>query len=148
MESAVAWVTGPVDAYALNHHGTDDSANAFFLSVLQPRIHILSTYASSQPSPGVMRRMLSERNYPGPRDIFMTNSDWPGRREHMVKLFGEGETAWLVPQIAKVAANLGHILLRVDNGGARYHVITIDDRVPDGNVLSVHGPYASRGAAE
>lgn len=145
MESAVAWVTGPVDAYALNHHGTDDSANAFFLSVLQPRIHILSTYASSQPSPGVMRRMLSERIYPGPRDIFMTNSGWPGRREHMVKLFGEAETVWLLEQINGMAGRQGHVLLRVEPGGARYRVIVIDDAVAEGNVKSVHGPYNSRG---
>lgn len=144
MESAVAWVTGPVDAYALNHHGTDDSANAFFLSVLRPRVHILSTYASSQPSPGVMRRMTSQKIYPGPRDIFMTNSDWPGRREHMVKLFGETETGWLLDQIHQTAARQGHVLLRVEPGGARYRVIVIDDAVEHGNVLSVHGPYESR----
>ena len=141
MESAVAWVTGPVDAYALNHHGTDDSANAFFLSILRPRIHILSTYASSQPSPGVMRRMLSEKIYPGPRDIFMTNSDWPGRREHMVKLFGEAETVWVWDQITKTASRQGHVLLRVEPDGGRYRVIVIDDSRNDGNVTSVHGPY-------
>ena len=146
MESAVAWVTGPVDAYALNHHGTNDSANAFFLSVLRPRIHILSTYASSQPSPDVMRRMLSEKNYPGPRDIFMTNSDWPGRRGIMLKLFGETETAWLWDQIQKTAARQGHVLLRVEPGGGRYRMIVIDDSRHDGKVLSVHGPYESRGA--
>jgi beta-lactamase superfamily II metal-dependent hydrolase len=147
MESAVAWVTGPVDAYALNHHGTNDSANAYFLSVLQPRIHILSTYASSQPSPGVMRRMTSERIYPGPRDIFITNSHWQGRREHMVKLFGEAETVWLLEQIDRTAANQGHVLVRVEPGGARYQVIVIDDRDDSGNVRSVHGPYDGRGAA-
>lgn len=146
MESAVAWVTGPVDAYALNHHGTDDSANAFFLSVLQPRVHILSTYASSQPSPNVMRRMLSEKIYPGPRDIFMTNSEWPGRREIMTKLFGAADATWVWEQILKVKARQGHVLLRVDSGGARYRVIVIDDSRDDGDVLSVHGPYESRGA--
>lgn len=146
MESAVAWATGPVDAYALNHHGTDDSANAFFLSVLQPRIHILSTYASSQPSPGVMRRMLSERIYPGPRDIFMTNSGWPGRREIMVRLFGEADTVWLLEQIGRTAARQGHVLLRVEAGGERYRVVVLDDSTASGNVLSVHGPYQSRGS--
>jgi beta-lactamase superfamily II metal-dependent hydrolase len=145
MESAVAWVTGPVDAYALNHHGTNDSANAFFLSVLQPRIHILSTYASSQPSPDVMRRMLSEKIYPGPRDIFMTNSDWAGRREIMAKLFGQADATWVWEQITKVAARQGHVLLRVEPGGGRFRVIVIDDSKHDGNVTSVHGPYESRG---
>jgi hypothetical protein len=114
--------------------------------VLQPRIHILSVYAASQPSPGVMRRMTSERIYPGPRDIFMTNSGWPGRREHMVKLFGETETVWLLDQIGKIAARQGHVLLRVEPGGARYRVVVIDDSNESGNVTSVHGPYVSRGA--
>lgn len=148
MESAVAWVTGPVDVHALNHHGTQDAANAFFLSVLQPRVHILSTYAASQPSPDVIRRMLSERIYPGPRDIFMTNSEWPGRRTHLVKLFGEAETVWLLEKIAQTTARRGHVLVRVDSGGAAYRVIVLDDSRPDGNVLSVHGPYAARGVAK
>ncbi len=148
MESAVAWVTGPVDVHALNHHGTPDAANAFFLSVLQPRIHILSTYASSQPGPEVMRRMLSERIYPGPREIFLTNGLWPGRREHMVKLYGETETVWLLERLAKTAATQGHVVVRVDPGGDRYQVIVIDDANETGNVLSVHGPYPSRGASK
>jgi hypothetical protein len=145
MESAVAWVTGPVDVHALNHHGTQDAANAFFLSVLQPRIHILSTYASSQPGPEVMRRMLSERIYPGPRDIFMTNGLWPGRREHMVKLFGESETVWLLERMARTASRQGHVVVRVAPGGDLYQVIVVDDANETGNVLSVHGPYPSRG---
>ena len=148
MESAVAWVTGPVDVHALNHHGTQDAVNAFFLSVLRPRVHILSTYASSQPSPDVMRRMLSERIYPGPRDIFMTNSEWPGRREHMVKLFGEPETVWLQEKIAQVAARQGHVIVRVEPGGARYRIFVLDDGVATGRVRSVHGPYAARGTSE
>ncbi|MSU49868.1 MAG: hypothetical protein EXS37_12420 [Opitutus sp.] len=147
MESAVAWVTGPVDVHALNHHGTPDGANAFFLSVLQPRIHILSTYASSQPGPEVMRRLLSERIYPGPRDIFMTNTHWPCRREHMVKLYGEKETAWLLERFGEIAGTQGHAIVRVERGGARYRVVVVDDSTADGKVRSVHGPYESRGTA-
>lgn len=148
MESAVAWVTGPVDVHDLNHHGTPDGANVFFLSVLQPRIHILSTYASSQPGPDLLRRLLSEKIYPGPRKVFMTNTHWPGRREHMVKLYGEKETAWLIEQFGKIAGTQGHVLVRVEPGGARYRVIVIDDTKVDGAVLSVHGPYVARGAAK
>jgi hypothetical protein len=148
MESAVAWVTGPVDAYALNHHGVDDATNAFFLSVLQPRIHILSVYATSQPGPGVMRRMLAESIYPGPRDIFMTNGMWEGRRPNMVRRSGEEETAWLVERINEAASSQGHVVVRVEPGGESYQVIVVDDRhAPPGPVLSVHGPYRSRKAS-
>lgn len=146
LESAVAWVTGPVDVHALNHHGTPDAVNAFFLSVLQPRIHVVSVYAASQPGPEVMRRMLSERIYPGPRDIFLTNAEWPGRHEHLLKLYGEADTAWLWARLQEAASRQGHILVRVQPGGAQYHVIVLDDRSESANVLSVHGPYLSRGA--
>jgi hypothetical protein len=145
MESAVAWATGPVDVHAVNHHGTPDAANAYFLSILKPRIHIMSIYASSQPGPEVLRRLQSDLVYPGPRDVFMTNWLWPGRREHMTTLYGEADAAWLVEQIDRIAANQGHILVRVDPGGGSYRVIVIDDSREDGAVLSVHGPYQSRG---
>lgn len=145
IESAVAWVTGPVDVHALNHHGFADSANAFFLSVLQPRIHILSVYAASHPGPDVMRRLLSEQVYPGPRDIFMTNGMWEGRSPHMVKLFGEAETAWLVERIGEAASVQGHVVVRVAPGGDTYRVIVLDDRAgSDSVVRSVHGPYEAR----
>jgi beta-lactamase superfamily II metal-dependent hydrolase len=144
MESAVAWVTGPVDVHDLNHHGTPDGANTFFLSVLRPRIHLLSTYAASQPGPDLLRRLLSERIYPGPRDVFMTNGMWPGRRANMVKLYGEAETDWLEGQFKEMAATQGHVVVRVDAGGGTYRVIVVDDSTPDGAVLSVHGPYQSR----
>ena len=148
MESAVAWVTGPVDVHALNHHGTPDAANAFFLSVLRPRIHIMSIYASSQPGPEVLRRLLSPRVYPGPREVFMTNWLWEGRREHMLKLYGEADTAWLVDQINRIAGNQGHVVVRVEPGGASYRVLVLDDSKEDGAVLSVHGPFQSRGAPD
>ncbi len=145
MESAVAWVCGPVDVALLNHHGSPtDVANAFFLSVLQPRIHVISVYAASQPGPDVLRRMLSERSYPGPRDIFATNWQWPGRREHMVKLFGETDTAWLVDRINHFTANQGHVLVRVEPGGNQYRIIIIDDQHEPGDVVSVHGPFTAR----
>jgi hypothetical protein len=147
MESAVAWVTGPVDVQTVNHHGTPDVANAFFLSVLRPRVYLMSTYASSQPGPDVLRRMLSDRVYPGPRDVFMTNWMWPGRRDHMVKLYGETDTAWLVEQLDRIASNQGHVLVRVEPGGARYRVLVLDDSREDGSVKSMHGPYESRRAA-
>jgi hypothetical protein len=145
MESAVAWVTGPVDVHALNHHGTPDAVNAFFLSVLSPRVSIASIYASSQPGPEVLRRLLSERVYPGARDVFLTNFLWEGRREHMVKLYGEKDTAWLIDEIGKLPSHQGHVLVRVDAGGGSYRVIVIDDSKEDGAVKSVHGPYPSRG---
>lgn len=145
MESAVAWVVGPVDVYALNHHGSPDSGNRFILSVLQPRVHIASVWAASHPGPDVMRRLVSPDTYPGPRDIFLTNGMWEGRRSEMVKRFGEEDVGWLADQIQAAASSQGHVVVRVAPGGADYTVAVIDDSTENGVVLSVHGPYRSRG---
>jgi hypothetical protein len=69
---------------------------------------------------------------------------WPGRREHMVKLYGEPETVWLIEQFGKMAGTQGHVVVRVDPGGGSYRVIVVDDRQPGGAVLSIHGPFQSR----
>jgi beta-lactamase superfamily II metal-dependent hydrolase len=143
LESALAWVVGPVDVHALNHHGFADAMNTFFLSVLQPRVHVLAVYASSHPGPEVMRRMLSPRIYPGPRDIFMTNGLWEGRRTNMVKLFGEENTAFLEGRMAAAAATQGHIVVRVAPGGDSYGVYVLDDGDESRHVRSIHGPYQS-----
>ena len=135
---------GRVEVHALNHHGTKDAANAFFLSVLQPRVHIASVYASNHPGPDVMRRMLSTQVYPGPRDIFLTNGIWPGRRMNMVALFGEKETAWLETQIGAVAGVQGHVVVRVAPGGATYEVYRLSDHDDRPVILSIHGTYHSR----
>jgi beta-lactamase superfamily II metal-dependent hydrolase len=148
MESALAWVVGPVDAHALNHHGSADAVNAFFLSVLRPRVHLVSVYAASQPGPDVMRRLLSERIYPGPRDVFLTNGVWEGRRPNMVTLFGEEETSWLIDRIEGAAASRGHMVVRVDPGGETYRVFVLEDGDETRTLLSVHGPYRARGWRE
>jgi hypothetical protein len=55
------------------------------------------------------------------------------------------DTIWLLEQIGRTAARQGHVLLRVEAGGERYRVVVLDDSTASGNVLSVHGPYQSRG---
>lgn len=145
MESALAWAAGPVDVHVLNHHGTEGSVNNFFLSVLQPRIHIASVYASSQPGPDLLRRLLSTENYPGPRDVFLTNGLWEGRFANMVTLFGEEQAKWLAAQIERgVTGVQGHVVVRVSDGGDRYHVYLLDDSSDRPVIRSIHGPYESR----
>jgi len=143
VESAVAWVVGPVDVHTLNHHGYEDAANAYYLSVLRPRIHIICAHASSHPGADVMRRLLSEQMYPGPRDVFLTNGMWEGRLPHMERLFGKEDTQWLAKAIDNAAASQGHVVVRVDPGGDRYHVIVLEDTDAKRYVKSVHGPYQS-----
>ena len=44
---------------------------------------------------------------------------------------------------SRVASDHGHVVVRVEPGGARYWVIVLDDTSESYKVRSVHGPYTS-----
>ena len=48
------------------------------------------------------------------------------------------------PMLDRLKSSQGHILIRVQPGGHRFHVIIIDDSNETMKVLAVHGPYQSR----
>ncbi len=144
MESPVAWVTGPVDVLVLNHHGGQDTTNAFFLSVLQPRVAIAQVWDSIQVTAQVLQRLRSEFIYPGPRDIFTTNGHWAGKTEHMIAFYGEEVGRRHVEDLQKITANQGHIVIRVAPGGSSYQTYVLDDSQESYRIRSVHGPYESR----
>jgi hypothetical protein len=131
IETPVAKAVGSVDVHDLNHHGFHDAANAFFLSTLRPRVHILSVYAPSHPGHRVLGRLLSPRLYPGARDIFATNL-----MEATRIVIGDGLNALKSAQ--------GHIVVRVDPGGSSYRVIILDDSAETYRITAVHGPYESK----
>jgi hypothetical protein len=145
IESAIAWATGPVDVSVLNHHGNPDSTTPFFVSVLQPRVCIAQVWDAQQVDPKVFARLNSPKLGPGPRDIFMTNGGWEGRNEHIVRVFGEAAGRKHIEDLKMVAAQQGHIVVRVAPGGASYHVIVLTDADESMRVRSVHGPYRSKG---
>lgn len=131
VESAVAGVVGPVEVHVLNHHGFHDAANAYFVSTLRPRVHILSTYAPSHPGHRVLGRLLSRRLYPGDRDVFATN-------------IMEATKIVIGDAINALKSQQGHILVRVAPGGDTFRVIVLDDSSESFKVVSVHGPYEAR----
>ncbi len=156
VEKAIAWVTGPVDVHVANHHGSQ--AHPFFLAALRPRVHIVEVWAVIQPRPHVFERLFDESIYPGPRDVFLTNGLWEGRAEHFLERHDErvadlidGYTVemgreYVEYYMPKTASSQGHVVVRVEPGGDRYHVAVLDDTAESFEVLSVHGPYTSRSA--
>jgi beta-lactamase superfamily II metal-dependent hydrolase len=143
MESAIAWLTGPVDVALLNHHGNSDSTGPFFVSVLQPRVCIAHVWDAQQVDPTVVGRLRSEKLGPGPRDIFMTNGGWEGRDEHIVRVFGEEAGRKHIEDLKNIVQQ-GHIVVRVGPGGDSYDVIVLTDADETMRVTSLHGPYRSR----
>jgi glyoxylase-like metal-dependent hydrolase (beta-lactamase superfamily II) len=144
MESAIAWVTGPVDVAVLDHHGNSDGSNAFFLSVLRPRVSIANVWAARQVDPETLARLRSERIYPGPRDIFATNGMWDGRADHIKQVFGESAGLQHLENLKSLAADQGHIVVRVAPGGMSYRVFVLVDSDETMRIKSIHGPYSSQ----
>jgi beta-lactamase superfamily II metal-dependent hydrolase len=144
MESAIAWVTGPVDVMMLNHHGNHDATSPFFISALQPRVCVAQVWDAQQVDPIVLGRLRSEMIAPGPRDIFMTNGEWEGRDEHVIRVFGDVVGRKHNEDLKTIASRQGHVVVRVAPGGATYNVIVLTDEDESLRIRSIHGPYSSR----
>lgn len=129
LETPVARVVGPVDVCVLNHHGWLDTTNLYFLQALRPRVVIIPAWHATHPDHGVLRRLLSTRIYPGPRDIFATTLLEAPRTifSYLGNPFQSTE---------------GHIVVRVAAGSANYSVIILDDRDERHYIQAIHGPYA------
>jgi len=129
-ETDVAHAIGPTDVHVVNHHGSLEEENPFWLASLRSRVMIVPGWLPTHSSPDVLKRMLSPRVYPGPRDIFVT-------------LFHDATKAATGPRATQVASDHGHIVVRVERGGARFWVLVLDDAAESYRVISVHGPYVS-----
>ena len=129
-ETDVARAIGATDVHVVNHHGSLEEENPFWLATLRSRVMIVPAWAATHPSPDVLKRMLSTRIYPEQRDVFVT-------------LFRDATKAATGSRAAQVASDHGHIVVRVEPGGARYWVLVLDDTKESYRVTSVHGPYVS-----
>lgn len=128
VETPAGLVTGPVDVCKANHHANFDTMGKTFLQALRPRVIIIQTWIAQQPDMSVLRRMLSESTYPGPRDIFTTNL-----REETKIVVG-----WAAD---KLKNQQGHTVVRVNPGGASYMVYILDDSEENFRIKAKFGPY-------
>ena len=130
VETPIGKAIGPTDVMVVNHHASPETASPFFLSALRPRVVIVPAWAPTHPSPDSLKRLLSRRIWKEPRDIFVT------RLREPTKLT-------IGPRASQVASDAGHVVVRVEPGGASYRVFVLDDTSESGAVKSVHGPYGA-----
>ena len=131
LETPVAQAIGPVDVHVVNHHGSIDPASPFFLATLRPRVHIIPAWSPTHPAPSVLKRLMSERAYPGPRDVFILELREPTK-------------AAIGPRAEQVKSDGGHVVVRVARGGASYRVFVLDNTTESFIVKTIHGPYDAR----
>lgn len=131
LETALAQVAGPVDVAVLNHHGWLDSTNPFFLRTMNPRVVIVPAWHATHPDHSVLRRLRSPRWKPAAPDLFITSLlDAP---RAIFSYLGES-----------FRSTEGHVVVRVEPGGASYRVIILDAASESPRVKAVFGPYQSR----
>lgn len=133
MEAQIASLIGAVDVATLNHHGNRDSQQGYYVRTLRPRVWVQQTWSSDHPGHDVLRRIMSNTIYPGPRDLFATDM-----LESNINVIGDS----FVNRAYK--AKKGHIVIRVQPGGDRYSVYVLNDSSTDKYIVSEHGPYQSR----
>jgi hypothetical protein len=131
LETPVALATGRVEVAVANHHAYFDAAGPEAVRALQPLAWVVPAWHITHLNIASLERMLSERLYAGPRDVFVTDL-MPATRlinERFMK---------------KVASVSGHVIVRVEPGGDSFRVFITDNRDEADTVRSVSGPYRCR----
>ena len=131
IEIPVARAAGPVDAAVLNHHGWETATSEAFVRALRARVWIIPSRSAGNPSRWPVASVLSERLYPGARDVFALTLQ-------------EATRQILAPILDGLSSQQGHIVIRVAQSGDRYRVFIIDETTEAGTIRAIHGPYESR----
>lgn len=128
VETPAAQAAGQVDVAVAAHHGMFDATGADVVRALKPRAWVIPGWHAAHPSTDALERMLSQRLYPGPRDVFATGLSPANELAHK----------WLTDRLA---ARGGHVVVRVAPGGASYRVVVTDNRDEHDHVISRSGPW-------
>jgi hypothetical protein len=97
---------------------------------LRPRIWVLQSWHASHPALSVLANLYSQTLYSGERDVFCLSLN--PATSLATGRFSDG-----------FKSSQGHVLLRVEPGGARYSVLVLEDGDESNCVKAAFGPYAS-----
>jgi hypothetical protein len=98
-----------------------------FLAALRSTVLIIPSWAPSHPAPDVLKRIVNSRLAPNPRYVFVTDL-----REAAKIVIGQ-RASQLPPS--------GHVVVRVEPGGAHYRVFVLDNHSESDTILSANGPF-------
>jgi hypothetical protein len=111
---AAARVAGPVNVATADHHGMFDGLSAEVVRTLRPQAWVIPAWHIAHPDMLQMERMLSERLYPGPREIYSTSLM---RENHLANR----------RLTSKMRSSDGHVVVRVAPDGATYTIYVTDN---------------------
>lgn len=124
-EAQVADLVGPVTAMKLHHHGVPDGTTAEFLWKMRPEVMLVSGGDHKQPCPTTLRR-IADPQLPCAHKVYATS-------DRAVE--GNGRKLWKA-----TVAGVGHIVLRVSDGGRSYQVFVLDSGDQKYRVIAASEP--------
>ena len=128
IETPIAKAIGPTDVHVVNHHGSISPESGIWLSTLKSRVIIFPVWSPTHPSQDSLKRALTMRLYPGPRDIFVT-------------LLRPTTAASIGDRVKQLKSTHGHVVIRVAPGGGSYQIFILDDTSESYQVIGTFGPY-------
>ncbi len=117
VQARVAPLVGKVDVALAEHHGYTDSMCQAVLDALKPEVVVIPVWDFFHPQPITMRRICQEPD----RMIFATGMA-PGNMERLGRF-------------AERINGIGHIVIRVYEGGKQYRIFVLDDSTTSRRVL-------------
>lgn len=96
---------------------------------LRPQIFIIPAWDSAHPTVNTLNTLFSKAIYPRPRDVFATL---------VIK-----ENRIANKKTDELASRNGHVVVRVDPGGATFNVHVLSNEDETDRVLTTFGPYTS-----
>jgi beta-lactamase superfamily II metal-dependent hydrolase len=131
VEPAIAGVIGPVDVHVVNQHGSMGEESDAFIEALQSTVVIVPSWLPSHPAPDVLKRIINSRFPPLKRYVFATDM-----RNSARIVIGQ--------RAARLAAQPGHVVIRVEAGGSQYRVFVLENQDERDIVVAALGPFAAR----
>jgi beta-lactamase superfamily II metal-dependent hydrolase len=129
IETPVAQVCGPVSVAVANHHGYFNADGADYVRALRPQVFVIPAWDSAHPTVNTLAALFSKAIYPGPRDVFAT----------LVK----EENRIANKKTDDLRSRNGHIVVRVEPGGAVFHVHILSNEDEEDRVIGSFGPYTA-----
>jgi beta-lactamase superfamily II metal-dependent hydrolase len=133
-ETPVVRACGRVNVAVADHHGYFDACGPDFVKSLDAQAYIIPSWDIGHPGSAQMQRMEGAWDSNGSKathDVFALE---------------------LLPQNAlmnrrfsgQLKSQLGHVVVRVENGGHTYNIYTLDSTTETSNITGTFGPYQSR----
>jgi hypothetical protein len=129
IETPVAQICGPVSVAVANHHGYFNACGPEYVRALRPQIFIIPAWDSAHPTVNTLNTLFSKAIYPGPRDVFATLVNKENRIANK--------------KTDDLASRNGHVVVRVDPGGATFNVHVLSNEDETDRVLTTFGPYTA-----